>query len=207
MLFIECFLFLQKDEFKSNTCKVLCEFFGGRRIFGTVRIEMKAGATDSLQDRITYRAVVMPDDEPFLQDLYFTTRNDLAGLFTDDEQLRRMLLIQYNGQWATYSLMYPDASHDIVLLDAEPVGRLMVDRRPDSILGVDLALVPSARGQGIGAIVIGQLLSESSRSRVPFVFHVLKTNPARRLYERLGCRIAGDDATHFYMEWRPDEDE
>jgi ribosomal protein S18 acetylase RimI-like enzyme len=168
---------------------------------------MKLESATSLQDRITYRPVIVPGDDRFLQELYFSTREDLAGVFADETQLRTMLLIQYNGQRATYSRMYQNASHEIVLLDEKPVGRFLADRRPDSILGVDLALVPDARGLGIGTIVLRRVMEECSARRVPLVFHVLKTNRAQRLYERLGCRIAGEDPTHFYMEWRPSENE
>ena len=32
---------------------------------------------------------------------------------------------------------------------------------------------------------------------------VLKVNPARRLYERLGFAIVGETETHYLMRWRP----
>ena len=197
---------MQTNEFKSNSCEVRCYLFGQDLIFRIVRDQMKKRSIAALQDRITYRAAG-PEDEPFLMELYFSTRDDLAGLFTDQAQLRQMLRFQYDGQRTTYSQMYPEASHDIVLLDEKPVGRFLVDRRRDSILGVDLALVPAARGLGIGTLVLKRVMNECSDRRVPFVFHVLKTNPAKRLYERLGCCVAGEDPTHFYMEWKAKENE
>jgi len=158
--------------------------------------------TSPISERISFRPVLMPDDEPFLQKLYASTRDDLNKCVTNESQLRELLVMQYNGQKATYAAAFPDASHDILLLDFEPVGRLIVDRQPGAIHGVDLALLPRARNMGIGTSVMRGLFEECQKQNLPFVFHVLKTNPAQRLYERLGCSFRGDDATHFRMEWR-----
>ncbi|CAN5620894.1 hypothetical protein BH18ACI3_BH18ACI3_20050 [soil metagenome] len=102
-------------------------------------------AAGPIRERITLRPVVLPDDEAFLQDLYATTRDDLNVMIPDESQLRQLLLMQYRGQKVTYAAEYPNASHDIVLLDDESVGRLIVDQRPAAIHGVDLALLPQVR--------------------------------------------------------------
>jgi hypothetical protein len=39
-----------------------------------------------------------------------------------------------------------------------------------------------------------------ARAAVPTVLQVLKVNPARQLYERLGFRRVGETATHFKMQ-------
>ena len=154
---------------------------------------------------VALRPVDLSSDEGFLRELYSTTRDDLSVLGLDEGPLRQILEIQYEGQKVTYAAQYPNASHDIVLLDDEPVGRLIVDRRADAMHGVDLALFPRARGQGVGTTVIRRLLDECRERNVPFVFHVLKSNRAQTLYERLGCVVVGDNLTHFYMEWRAED--
>ena len=107
--------------------------------------------------------------------------------------------MQYTGQNMTYAQEYPMASHYIVLLGDSPVGRLIVDRRTDSIHGVDLSVLPIYRNLGVGTKVLTKLFDECSDRRVPFTLSVIKTNPAVRLYERLGLRIDGDLGTHYSM--------
>ena len=151
---------------------------------------------------IALRPVELPDDEGFLRELYDTTREDLTLHIPDKVQLRHILEMQYEGQKVTYAAQFPNASHDIILLSVEPIGRLIVDRRDDAIHGVDLALLPEARRRGIGRTILERLFEECVERRVPFVFHVLKSNPAQRLYERLGCVVVGDNLTHYSMQWR-----
>ena len=158
--------------------------------------------TYNISERISSRPVVLPDDEPFLDELYASTRDDLNRFITDKSQLRQLLKMQHNAQEAAYSAEFPNASHDILLLSGNAIGRLIVDRRPDAIHGVDLALLPEVRGVGIGTIILRNLFKECEDLNVRFIFHVLKNNPAKRLYERLGCLVTGDDITHFSMEWR-----
>lgn len=44
---------------------------------------------------------------------------------------------------------------------------------------------------------------EAAATQRPLGLQVMKGNPARRLYERLGFRQAGESDTHYAMEWRP----
>src|SRR5688572_13601356 len=111
-------------------------------------------------ERVTLRPVVLPNDEEFLQELYFSVRDDLQGLFHDDGTQRQLMLMQYAGQKMTYAREFPNASHDIVLLGDRKVGRLIVDRRPDVIHGVDLAMLPAFRSLGVGTEVLRELFRE-----------------------------------------------
>ena len=162
-------------------------------------------STDQIRRRISLRPALMPDDEPFLQELYASTRDDLNGIIPDESQMRQLLMVQYNGQKATYSAEFPNATDQIVMLDGEPVGRLMLDHRRDSIHGVDIAIMKSERNRGVGTGVLEVLFEECTKRGIYFSLNVAKNNPAMRLYERLGCRIAEDNGTHFLMIFRPDK--
>lgn len=164
-------------------------------------------ATDQIRKRISFRPAVMPDDEPFLQELYASTRDDLKEFISDEAQLCQLLLMQYNGQKATYSAEFPNAIDQIVLLDGEPVGRLMLDHRDDSIHGVDIAILRSERNRGVGTGVLLGLFEDCARKGIRFTLNVAKGNPAMRLYQRLGCSTDGDNGTHFFMAWRPKRSE
>ena len=159
---------------------------------------------NDIRERVQLRPAVMPDDEPFLQKLYAETRDDLNEFLADPPQLRQLLQMQYHGQNATYSAEFPNATDEIILLDGQPVGRLMLDHRPDSIHGVDIAVLKSVRNLGVGTAVLLIQFEGCSKRGLSFTLSVVKNNPARRLYERLGCRIDGDNVTHYSMTWRPD---
>ena len=154
----------------------------------------------TLSDRVSLRPAV-PDDEDFLRELYFRYRDDLHGVFDDEAQQNQLLLIQYLGQKQTYSQEFPNADNDIVLLDGEPVGRLLIDRKPDHLFGVDILLLPDRRTHGIGTVLLNRLFGECAQRGVPFRLSVARGNPAVRLYERLGCRVEGENETHILMTW------
>lgn len=143
-------------------------------------------------------------DEDFLAHVYGTTRErELEQIpFTAAEQAA-FLAQQFAAQSAHYATCYARASFDVLLVDGEPAGRLIVDRRDDEILIVDIALLPSARGAGIGTRVLGGLLEEGAVTGRRVSAHVARSNPARRLYARLGFSEVADDGVYVQIERIP----
>ena len=62
--------------------------------------------TKTLDERIVLRPVVMPDDEQFLIDLYYTTRDDLQMTQLDEEMKKNLSLMQYLAQKQHYTTNY-----------------------------------------------------------------------------------------------------
>src|SRR4051794_1727725 len=56
------------------------------------------------------------------------------------------------------------------------------DRTPEVSIGV----ADTVRGQGVGGALMRALIAEADARRVGLCLNVRETNPARRLYERLG---------------------
>ena len=160
---------------------------------------MTQNTAESLEQRIKLRPVT-DEDEDFLRELYFSVRDDLKGIFPDEDQVRQLLEIQYKAQAQAYAVQFPGASHDIVMLDGNVVGRVMIDRQPSAFYCVDIALLPEVRSRGIGSVVLKRFVDECSRLGIPFTLRVAKTNRAQRLYERLGFRIEVDEGMHLYMK-------
>ena len=146
-----------------------------------------------------------PDDEDFLFDLYAGTRRaEMEAWGLDDAMLAQMLRMQFAGQQGTYRAQFPQADHRIILHDGVPVGRILIDREGPEIVLVDVALVPALRGRGIGTWLLKDLLAEAAEADRPVRLKVVLTNPARRLYERLGFVGLGNDGVYEQMEWRSD---
>ena len=152
---------------------------------------------------VELRPVRSGDDE-FLQRLYRSTREaELGQLNWDATQEDAFVRMQFEAQRRHYREHYPDASSDVVLVDGAPAGRLLVDSGPDEIRLVDIALLPEYRNAGLGTALLRRLLAEGAVRAVPVSLHVERSNPARRLYERLGFAPVADDGIHLLMAWDP----
>lgn len=92
----------------------------------------------------------------------------------------------------------PEASR-IVIADGRALGVLATERRPEGWLIGNIAIAPPQQGRGLGAAIIGDLLTQAAREGVPTRLQVLRVNPARRLYERLGFRVEGETPTHYLL--------
>lgn len=55
-----------------------------------------------------------------------------------------------------------------------------------------IQLLPQFQGQGIGAQIIGSLIAEARTAGVGLRLGVLRANPARKLYERLGFVVVSE---------------
>ncbi len=145
-----------------------------------------------------------PEDQAFLFDLYAGTRRDeMAAWGLDEAMLAALLKMQFAGQQGTYRTQFPEADHHIILHGEQPIGRLLVDRGGEQIVLVDVALLPEARGAGLGTRLLRQLQEEAAAKGLPLRLKVLLSNPARRLYRRLGFVGLGEDGVYEQMEWRP----
>lgn len=115
--------------------------------------------------------------------------------------------MQFEAQDRHYRAHFPDARFDVIERGGVPIGRLYVDRSAEAIHILDIALLTEHRDAGAGSALLRDLRAEASASGRCVTIHVERTNPARRLYERLGFRIEGegeDDPVYLFMVWRPE---
>ena len=82
----------------------------------------------------------------------------------------------------------------------EDIGVLHVEDREGSLSLVGIYINSNNRSKGIGAAVIRDVLARAGRIGKPVTLQVLRPNPARRLYERLGFVVTDETETHFTME-------
>ena len=142
-------------------------------------------------------------DAGFLLELYRDTRIDeIAAWGWNAEQADAFLRMQHNARALGYAAQHPEATDSIILMDDEPVGRMLVDHLPNEIWLVDIALQRKWRGRGVGSQLIRQLIEAGRDKGKPVRLHVSTINPAKRLYERLGFTTVGEDGGYFLMELR-----
>ena len=144
------------------------------------------------------------EDEPFLRQLFATTRADeLALMDWEDNQKEAFIAMQFNAQKQQYVMSYPQAEHSIILLNDIPIGRQMIDRGESEFTLVDIALLPNHRSAGIGTHLIKDLLVEATAARKPVKLRVWHANPARNLYQRMGFSAADETGVYSEMCWNP----
>jgi ribosomal protein S18 acetylase RimI-like enzyme len=146
-----------------------------------------------------------PDDEPFLFQVYASTRlEQLAPLGWSLEQQHAFLTQQFTAQHRHYQANYASADFQLILVNGQPAGRLYVARWPDEIRLIDIALLPEYRNAGVGSRLLNELLAEAAQAAKPVRLHVETFNRALRLYQRLGFVTIAVRGAHWFMERLPE---
>jgi ribosomal protein S18 acetylase RimI-like enzyme len=146
----------------------------------------------------------LPDDEPFLFEVYASTRaQEMALVPWEDEQRKSFLTMQFVAQDSHYRAQFPDASYSIILRDDLPLGRFYVLREQGDIRILDITILPEYRNGGIGTSLLRDLLQEAALSGKRVLIYVETFNPSLRLFERLGFKSIAEEGINFLMEWRP----
>jgi ribosomal protein S18 acetylase RimI-like enzyme len=131
-----------------------------------------------------------PEDYGLALELYLTTMQPYtAKLMTwDDSKRRRSFATQWNVDDAV-----------VIVVGGSDAGWAQIKEFPSEILLQQIFVAPAHQRQGIGTETIRQLLARFGKKRKPIVLTVLKNNPARRLYERLGFSVVGEIGVKFVM--------
>jgi GNAT superfamily N-acetyltransferase len=88
----------------------------------------------------------------------------------------------------------------IIVLDGVDIGWLQTVTRDDDFFIAQLFVDRPFQRQGIGTELMKRLIGEAERARQAVLLNVVKINPARRLYERLGFRVTHEDGFKAYMK-------
>jgi ribosomal protein S18 acetylase RimI-like enzyme len=131
----------------------------------------------------------LPADEAFLLALRkatMTAHLTRVGEPADDAAHRARLLHRYG-------------TAQVICIDGAPAGLLKAHRTNAEWVVVQIQISPALQGRGLGERVLHGVLRAAQADALPVTLKVLKGNPAKRLYDRLGFEIVGEDETQFYM--------
>jgi ribosomal protein S18 acetylase RimI-like enzyme len=87
----------------------------------------------------------------------------------------------------------------IISLDGNDVGWLQVAELPAEIRLQKFFILPQHQRSGIGSEILRNLVATWRPTGKKIVLRVLKNNPARRLYERLGFSVIAEAGVVFRM--------
>jgi ribosomal protein S18 acetylase RimI-like enzyme len=146
---------------------------------------------------------VRETDEALLLEIYSSSRADEMALVPWDAATKQAFLqMQFSAQQNHYRAYFPDARHDVILSEERPVGRLYVDRRATEIRILDIAILPEARGRGIGTQILQDLMKEAAEADTSLSIHVESFNRSLDLFQRLGFVKTDESGASWLMEWR-----
>jgi ribosomal protein S18 acetylase RimI-like enzyme len=152
--------------------------------------------------KLTLRPIT-ESDLPFLLEVYMAARADeLVQVSWSEIEKQKFLTSQFQAQHYHYQKYYAAASFNVIEQNGQPIGRLYVDRWPNEIRIVDIALLPHFRNQGIGSHLLRQILAEGEAANKTVSIHVEKYNPAYHLYGRLGFQKIDETGVYDLLAWR-----
>ena len=137
---------------------------------------------------ITLRPAVKTD-LPFLRKHWQSAMSPhfrAAGLSPEQEDPERRLRMDFDIA-------------SIILRDGDAIGMLKLDRAAQPWRLVQLLLAPEAQGQGLGTALLRTLTAEADARGAAMELSVLKSNPAKRLYQRLGFATVAEEPLSWTM--------
>lgn len=130
------------------------------------------------------------DDYEFLYDLKVACLKDyVIATWGWDEEYQQQRFADF----------FNPTDIQIIVVEGQDVGQLSVADKSDELYIAGIYLSPKWQNQGLGTEIIGDVLTIAKARGQQVNLQVLKVNPARRLYERLGFSIFAETDTHFKM--------
>jgi len=151
---------------------------------------------------ITLRPVT-DEDREFLLSVYAAGREvELSLVPWDDAMKRTFIEHQYKAQDDHYRAYYKNATHDVILADGMPVGRLYLERTNKQIAILDIGVLPEFRMQGIATEMVHRLQEEARGHSALIRIYIESFNSADKLFTELGFEMVENDGGLRRFEWR-----
>ena len=135
----------------------------------------------------------------------------LRAATSEDLPFARTLTLEAMGRYyQQYGLVWSDRGFDaawagrenwLICKDEQVMGFVSVNRDSEALYIRELHLLGSCRKQGAGSWVLEQMVIKARTQGLGLLrLTVFKTNPARRLYQRQGLSIVGEEDCFWRME-------
>jgi len=93
--------------------------------------------------------------------------------------------------------------HRIISSGGKGAGAVSVLEREEDLLLANLHLLPGFQNRGLGTAIVREVQQRAAASRRRLTTRVLKVNPARAFYERLGFQLVTEQGIRYRMVWTP----
>jgi GNAT superfamily N-acetyltransferase len=108
--------------------------------------------------------------------------------------------VQYNGMREDFD----NSLFEIVCVDRQDIGVISVIDRGDELFLNYLAILPIYQKQGLGTQLLSQVLTQAAERGIPVKLNVMRVNPVKALYDRLGFKVVSSDGDRYFMQWQSD---
>jgi GNAT superfamily N-acetyltransferase len=123
--------------------------------------------------------------------------------FAETDWINERLNLDREDQEAMFRKLWNPAQVAIIQADGQDVGWIQtVASKAEHFLG-QIFVEARFQKRGIGTEVLRRIIEEASRLDLPIRLAVVKFNPSRRLYERLGFKVTHEDDRKVYMTREP----
>jgi GNAT superfamily N-acetyltransferase len=111
----------------------------------------------------------------------------------------RALALDMDKHTADFRARWSAAETRIITRDGADIGWLQTAPDGDALLLKQLFVDAPLRRRGIGTQVMHRLIDEAAQAGRAVTLGVVKTNPALRLYRRLGFAVTHEDERKLYL--------
>ena len=102
-------------------------------------------------------------------------------------------------QEAVFHKNFVPAEVQIITCNGTDMGMLMLEERPEEVFLRAIEIHPDYQKQGIATGIITQIIANGIQKGKPVRLYVLKVNPAKKLYDRLGFVVVEETSTNYIM--------
>ena len=88
-----------------------------------------------------------------------------------------------------------------LIWEDETVGFLCYDQKEDKIDNIFIRIAEKAQNKGVGTLFLSYLKELSLEYSIPVYLVVIKTNPARHLYEKIGFECYKEQDVFYYYQY------
>jgi len=143
-------------------------------------------------------------DAAFIEAVYRTTREAELNLTNWSEyQKSAFISMQSASQLTDYKTKFPGARFQVIIYNKKDVGRFFTGETENEIRLLDITILPEFTGKGIGTDLLHRLIQRSDKVQKKITLHVIPSNPALKLYQRLGFVQVKKEGLRYYMERQP----
>ena len=145
-------------------------------------------------------------DTAFIEAVYRTTREAELNLTNWSEyQKSAFINMQSMAQLADYKTKCPGARLQVIIYNKKDAGRFFTCETENEIRLLDITILPEFIGKGIGTNLLHRLIQRSNKVQKKISLQVIASNPALKLYQRLGFVYIKSAGFYYYMEREPEK--
>jgi GNAT superfamily N-acetyltransferase len=119
--------------------------------------------------------------------------------FAEMEEVIRQLNLDVTSHTRGFRDRWNVAEVEIISCDHIEIGWVQTSIVDGALYLGQIFIVPPFQRRGIGTGVIIGIIDKATKADRPVTLSVVKANPAKKLYERLGFRVTDTDDRKFYM--------